>query len=117
MKEEVNKELLLQKYYEGETTLAEEQWLNKYLLHESETVEQHIFKDLDALKRQTFQNAVIPKQQKHPRIRFITICSLVAAACAVLFLRNPLVNNSTSNVLETTLGKEIVVSNTGEGTI
>lgn len=117
MKEEVNKERLLQKYYDGETTLAEEQWLKKYVLHESETVEQHIFKDLDALKKQTFQNAAIPKQQKNQRIRFITICSLVAAACVALFVWNPLGNNSTSNVFETKIGKEILVSNTGEGTI
>lgn|SRR5690606_4401508 len=117
MKEEVNKERLLEKYYNGETTLAEEQWLKKYVLHESETVEQYIFKDLDALKKQTFQNAAIPKQQKNQRIRFITICSLVAAACAVLFVWNPLGNNSTSNVFETKIGKEILVSNTVEGTI
>src|SRR5690554_7747201 len=110
MKEEVNKERLLQKYYDGETTLAEEQWLKKDVLHERETVEQHIFKDLDALKKQTFQNAVIPKQRKNQRIRFITICGLVAAACAVLFVWNPLGNNSTSNVLETKIVKEILVS-------
>jgi len=117
MKEEVNKERLLQKYYNGETTLAEEQWLKKHVLHESETVEQHIFKDLDALKKQTFQNAAIPKQQKNQRIRFITICSLVAAACVVLFVWNPLGYSSTNNVFETKIGKEILVSNTVEGTI
>ncbi len=117
MKEEVNKERLLEKYYNGETTLAEEQWLKKYMLHKSETVEQYIFKDLDALKKQTFQNAAIPKQQNNQRIRFITICSLVAAACVALFVWNPLGNNSTSNVFETKIGKEILVSNTVEGTI
>ena len=51
MKEKVNKEKLLQKYYEGETTLAEEKWLKEQIFSKNTSVEQLIFNDLHTLKQ------------------------------------------------------------------
>src|SRR5690606_26112695 len=106
MKEEVNKERLIEKYYNGETTLAEEQWLKKYVLHKSETVKHYNFKDGDDLKKQSFQYTAIRKQKKNQRLSFISVCSLDAAACAVLFVWNPLGSSSPNNVSESKIGKE-----------
>lgn len=114
MREEVNKERLLEKYYNGETTLAEEQWLKKHVFEVNETVEQLIFKDIDALKQQ--KNSTHKKQQ-NKQIRFITVCSLIAAAVVLLFVWNPLGSYFRANVFETKIGNEILVSNTIEGTI
>lgn len=117
MREEENKERLLEKYYNGETTLAEEQWLKKHVFEAEETVEQLIFKDLDALKQQHTKSNIPNKKEQNIRMRFITVCSLVAAAVVVLFVWNPLGSYFRANVFETKIGKEILVSNTGEGTI
>ncbi|HLW61942.1 MAG TPA: hypothetical protein VKY33_00955 [Flavobacterium sp.] len=117
MKEEVNKERLLEKYYNGDTTLAEEQWLKKHVFEAEETVEQLIFKDIDTLKQQHTKSNIPNKKQQNIRMRFITVCSLVAAAVVVLFVWNPLGSYFRANVFETKIGNEILVSNTIEGTI
>lgn len=117
MKEEENKERLLEKYYNGDTTLAEEQWLKKHVFEVEETVEQLIFKDIDTLEQQHTKSNIPNKKEQNIRMRFITVCSLVAAAVVVLFVWNPLGSYFRANVFETKIGNEILVSNTIEGTI
>lgn len=118
MKEEVNKKRLLQKYYDGETTLAEEQWLKKHVLNDEETVEQLIFRDIDTLKHQTKEIIVANKKQQKGRAWLITACSLTAAACTVLFVwKNAAENTFDNNTFEAKLNKEILISNSIEGTI
>src|SRR5690606_4214505 len=118
MKEEMNKDRLLQKYYDGETTLAEEKWLKEHVLCEEESIEKLIFKDQQKIKQQMVTKVTVNKKQQNKRIRFITVCSLMAAACTVLFVwKNPLNNSIENNAFETKIGKEILVSNTVEGSI
>src|SRR5690554_5387044 len=114
MREKVNKQRLLEKYYNGETTLAEEQWLKKHVFEAEETVEQLIFKDIDALKQ---QNNSTHKKQQNKQIRFITVCSLIAAAVVLLFVWNPLGLFFENNVFEPKWNNDILVSNTIEGSI
>jgi len=114
MEEEMNKERLLQKYYDGETTLAEEKWLKESVLCEVKSIEKLIFKDQKTLTHK----ATIHKKQRNRKIRFITVCSLMATACTVLFVsKNPLGSSIENNVFETKIGKEILVSNIIEGSI
>lgn len=117
MREEVNKERLLEKYYNGETTLAEEQWLKKHVFEVNETVEQLIFKDIDALKQQHTKSNIPNKKEQNIRMRFITVCSLIAAAVVLLFVWNPLGLFFENNVFEPKWNNDILVSNTIEGSI
>jgi len=117
MREEVNKERLLEKYYNGETTLAEEQWLKKHVFEAEETVEQLIFKDIDALKQQNAKRNIASKKKQDKQIHFITVCGLVAAAVVVLFVWNPLELFFENNAFEPKWNNDILVSNTIEGSI
>lgn len=87
MKEKVNKEKLLQKYYEGETTLAEEKWLKEHILSENTSVEQLIFNDLHTLKQNFSDKSAAKKKNK--KIKMVVLSSFAAAACLLLFFWKP----------------------------
>lgn len=113
----MNKEQLLQKYYDGETTLPEEKWLKEHVLYEDESVEKLIFKDLNLLKEQQVQKNTANKNREGKRIKIVVLSGLVAAACALLFVWKPFGNAVKKQSFESEISKEILVSNSVEGTI
>ncbi len=119
MKEERNKEQLLKKYYDGNTTLAEEKWLKEHVLHNKENIEHFIFNDLDSLKKEAVQDHRTNKKQKRTFAKVITICSLItSAACMFFFIWKPSLNNSIKkDSFENTISEELLVSSTIEGSI
>lgn len=117
MEKEVNRERLLKKYYDGETTLDEEKWLTDHVLRDKETVEQFIFKELEYLKQKNNDHKIVTKNHQNIRMRILAICSLITAACFLLFIWNPLKNDEHLNITKARLSNEILLSNTPEGTI
>lgn len=115
MKEKVNKEKLLQKYYEGETTLAEEKWLKEHILSENTSVEQLIFNDLHTLKQNFCDKSAAKKKNK--KIKMVVLSSFAAAACLLLFFWKPFDNSFKQQEFGTTITNEILVSRTIEGSI
>lgn len=117
MKKEINKEQLLQKYYDGETTLAEEKWLKEHVLYEDESVEKMIFRDLNLLKKQQVQKNTENKNREDKRTKLVVLSGLIAAACALLFVWKPFEDVVKNQSFESEISKEILVSNSVEGTI
>lgn len=115
MKEKVNKEKLLQKYYEGETTMAEEKWLKEHILSENTSVEQLIFNDLHTLKQNFSDKSAAKKKNK--KIKMVVLSSFAAAACLLLFFWKPFDRSFKQQEFGTTITNEILVSRTIEGSI
>jgi len=117
MKTNFDIEKLLEKYYNGDTTLAEEQWLKQHILNNENSVEKLIFSDIIEQN-----NTIKPKTNKgftkNATRKYIALASsIIAAACLLFFLWNVNYNTPINNRTKSSITNQILVDNNIKGSI
>jgi hypothetical protein len=102
---------LLERYYNGETSLEEEQWIRNYLARhpqEADATDRLLFSGLEALKAE----APAAVQQKTRRIpwRYLAIGSSALAAGFALLIGLRQQSESPQPVIAQTIGRTILVN-------